>query len=137
MSVIKLILFGFRYYQPSKRLTQRRKGFPLEIVAYAHKAGRRLSIAELLRLDINPYFCYLLQALFMAPYPSGKGEVCKTFMHRFEPGRRLYVQKKPLKRVVFLFTSVSSRSCGADRLFHHIFPLPAPVVGHCDHGTSI
>ena len=25
----------------------------------------------------------------LAPYPSGKGEVCKTFMHRFESGRRL------------------------------------------------
>ena len=24
-----------------------------------------------------------------APYPSGKGEVCKTFMHQFESGRRL------------------------------------------------
>ena len=24
-----------------------------------------------------------------ATYPSGKGEVCKTFMHRFESGRRL------------------------------------------------
>ena len=27
----------------------------------------------------------------MAPYPSGKGEVCKTFMHRFESDRRLLV----------------------------------------------
>jgi hypothetical protein len=25
-----------------------------------------------------------------APYPSGKGEVCKTFMQRFESARRLY-----------------------------------------------
>ena len=25
----------------------------------------------------------------MAPYPRGKGEVCKTFMHRFDSGRRL------------------------------------------------
>jgi len=33
----------YRYYQPSKRLTQRRLGFPPEIVAYADKAGRRLS----------------------------------------------------------------------------------------------
>ena len=33
----------YRYYQPSRRLTQRRKGFPPEIVAYADKAGRRLS----------------------------------------------------------------------------------------------
>ena len=28
----------------------------------------------------------------MAPYPSGKGEVCKTFMHRFESDRRLLIQ---------------------------------------------
>ena len=27
--------------------------------------------------------------LYRATYPSGKGEVCKTFMHRFESGRRL------------------------------------------------
>ncbi|MBI9108646.1 MAG: IS110 family transposase [Spirochaetales bacterium] len=33
----------YRYYQPSKRLTQRRKGFSPEIVCYADKAGRRLS----------------------------------------------------------------------------------------------
>jgi len=33
----------YRYYQPSKRLTQRRKGFPPESVGYADKAGRRLS----------------------------------------------------------------------------------------------
>ena len=26
---------------------------------------------------------------FLAPYPSGKGEVCKTFMHQFESDRRL------------------------------------------------
>lgn len=26
----------------------------------------------------------------MASYPSGKGEVCKTFMQRFDSARRLY-----------------------------------------------
>ncbi len=26
---------------------------------------------------------------FLAPYPSGKGEVCKTFMRRSESARRL------------------------------------------------
>ena len=26
---------------------------------------------------------------FLARYPSGKGEVCKTFMRRFDPGPRL------------------------------------------------
>jgi hypothetical protein len=28
-------------------------------------------------------------ALPKARYPSGKGEVCKTFMRRFDPGPRL------------------------------------------------
>ncbi len=27
--------------------------------------------------------------LCVAPCPSGKGEVCKTFMHQFDSGRRL------------------------------------------------
>ncbi|MBN1646953.1 MAG: IS110 family transposase [Spirochaetales bacterium] len=33
----------YRFYQPSKRLVQRRKGFSSDIVSYADKAGRRLS----------------------------------------------------------------------------------------------
>lgn len=33
----------YRSYQPSKRLTQRRRGQPPEVVSYANKAGRRLS----------------------------------------------------------------------------------------------
>jgi hypothetical protein len=36
-----------------------------------------------------------------ARYPSGKGEVCKTFMRRFDPGPRLHkikhLQKIPFK----------------------------------------
>src|SRR5262249_35415744 len=39
----------------------------------------------------------------MAPYPSGKGEVCKTFMHRFESDRRLLVD---LLRLNFGFDSL-------------------------------
>ena len=31
----------------------------------------------------------LVPIVTMAPYPSGKGEVCKTFMPRFESARRL------------------------------------------------
>ena len=31
----------------------------------------------------------------MALYPSGKGEVCKTFIHRFESGRRLRTPLTP------------------------------------------
>ena len=27
--------------------------------------------------------------IYSAPYPSGKGEVCKTFMHQFDSDRRL------------------------------------------------
>ncbi len=34
----------------------------------------------------------------MVPYPSGKGQVCKTSMHRFESGRHL---KRSLNRVIF------------------------------------
>jgi transposase len=33
----------YKYYVPSKRLTMRRKGQALETIAYADKAGRRLS----------------------------------------------------------------------------------------------
>ena len=36
-------------------------------------------------------FCILSEShmMRMAPYPSGKGEVCKTFMNRFDSDRRL------------------------------------------------
>ncbi len=47
-------------------------------------------------LDIGGLLWYILPesnlpSIFhiMAPYPRGKGEVCKTFMHRFDSGRRL------------------------------------------------
>ncbi len=32
-----------------------------------------------------------LKFLHLARYPSGKGEVCKTFMRRFESGPRLKI----------------------------------------------
>ena len=32
---------------------------------------------------------------FLAPYPSGKGEVCKTFMNRFDSDRRLNKKDQP------------------------------------------
>ena len=32
----------------------------------------------------------------LAPYPSGKGKVCKTFIRRFESGRRLNQRISPL-----------------------------------------
>ena len=38
----------------------------------------------ILRGELSPE-----EPAFTATYPSGKGEVCKTFMHRFESGRRL------------------------------------------------
>ena len=38
----------------------------------------------------------------MATYPSGKGEVCKTFMHRFESDRRLYDAWPPQRFICFL-----------------------------------
>ena len=41
-----------------------------------------------------------------ARYPSGKGEVCKTFMRRFDPGPRLqYLQQhKYITDTDYLFT---------------------------------
>jgi hypothetical protein len=51
----------------------------------------------------------------MAPYPSGKGEVCKTFMHRFESDRRLLLD---LLRLTFGFRLVKngriSRHCSGN-----------------------
>ena len=47
--------------------------------------------------------------LFFVPrarYPSGKGEVCKTFMRRFDPDPRLHSnpqQRRHLSRVAFCF----------------------------------
>ena len=56
----------------------------------------------------------------MAPYPSGKGEVCKTFMHRFESDRRL-----------------SSRIMRSDHIHNVVRILrkeirqwPMPAIGH-------
>ena len=52
----------------------------------------------------------------MAPYPSGKGEVCKTFMHRFESDRRL-LQASEIHRVVRI-------------LRKEIRQWPLPAIGH-------
>ena len=46
----------------------------------------------------------VIMSLCLAPYPSGKGEVCKTFMHRFESDRRLLVDTA---RLTFGFTIFS------------------------------
>ena len=49
-----------------------------------------------------------------APYPSGKGEVCKTFMHRFESGRRLFeIQFEP-RQVPGLSSFVARRRAYLD-----------------------
>ena len=37
----------------------------------------------------QPWF--MLHISCRARYPSGKGEVCKTFMRRFDPGPRLQI----------------------------------------------
>ena len=42
-------------------------------------------------MDKGCRICYIAHVRFQAPYPRGKGEVCKTFMHRFDSGRRLYL----------------------------------------------
>jgi hypothetical protein len=39
-----------------------------------------------------------------APYPSGKGAVCKTAMRRFEPARRLQTNLR-LTRALFIVVS--------------------------------
>ncbi len=44
---------------------------------------------EILQVVNFPFFPISHFAFSMAPYPSGKGEVCKTFMRRFESARRL------------------------------------------------
>ncbi len=53
-------------------------------------ARRRWSAARSYPVWTAPRIAALLWAeSSSAPYPRGKGEVCKTFMHRFESGRRL------------------------------------------------
>src|SRR5207237_10476913 len=56
----------------------------------------------------------------MAPYPSGKGEVCKTFMHRFESDRRLssgIMRSDHIRHVVRI-------------LRKEILQWPVPAIGH-------
>ena len=43
------------------------------------------------RLRLNFPALVIMRLEHKAPYPSGKGEVCKTFMHRFESDRRLSI----------------------------------------------
>src|SRR5438552_18860528 len=52
----------------------------------------------------------------MSPYPSGKGEVCKTFMHRFESDRRL-LRSEHIHHVVRI-------------LRKEIRQWPVPAIGH-------
>jgi hypothetical protein len=60
------------------------------------------------------FSCALIQedVGFMARYPSGKGEVCKTFMRRFDPDPRLQIFciEKPAKIAGFLFLDNTFRS---------------------------
>src|SRR2546426_8870510 len=51
----------------------------------------------------------MLRHVRMAPYPSGKGEVCKTFMHRFESDRRLY--PPDIAPLVFHLPAATIRQC--------------------------
>ena len=44
---------------------------------------------------------YSLSSPAKARYPSGKGEVCKTFMRRFDPGPRLQLHRELWQPVVF------------------------------------
>ena len=42
-----------------------------------------------------------------APYPSGKGEVCKTFMQRFESARRLQITPAVLSVFLYCITNLT------------------------------
>ena len=42
-----------------------------------------------------------------ARYPSGKGEVCKTFMRRFDPGPRLHTSSSIRRTPSFSFPSAA------------------------------
>src|SRR6266566_8927148 len=56
----------------------------------------------------------------MAPYPSGKGEVCKTFMHRFESDRRLchpFMRSEHIHQVIRI-------------LRKEVRQWPLPAIGH-------
>jgi hypothetical protein len=51
---------------------------------------------------------FLETGFYLAPYPSGKGEVCKTFMHQFESDRRLEkLYEKPYLKKKAFFISIS------------------------------
>jgi hypothetical protein len=65
------------------------------------EASRGLKVA-----DARARFCLAVQLFKMARYPSGKGEVCKTFMRRFDSDPRLHLfqrftpKKRPAKMVL-------------------------------------
>ena len=56
--------------------------------------GPRLRNAISRRMFFHSALRNLQSAIDLAPYPSGKGEVCKTFIRRFESARRLRIRKK-------------------------------------------
>src|SRR5262245_3851859 len=76
----------------------------------------------------------------MAPYPSGKGEVCKTFMHRFESDRRFLNQMKALVALVtfiaFCGGTICATACPAHIVIHKQMPLPCHSEETQDHGPT-
>ena len=62
----------------------------------------------------------------VARYPSGKGEVCKTFMRRFDPDPRLHSlnnPRVPSTRIDSIDVAVAVESLPANRLKHCTHPF--------------
>ena len=68
-------------------LARRRGRYSLFVVRRNDDAYHRLS-GQILSIFVE--FCSD-ESSVKAPYPRGKGEVCKTFMHRFDSDRRLVI----------------------------------------------
>ncbi|GMO16697.1 MAG: signal peptidase I [Treponemataceae bacterium] len=68
----------------------------------------------------------------MAPYPSGKGEVCKTFMHQFDSDRRLKMRqydylddlRKETNKKIFNVALLALGIIGFIAFFSHFFIFP-------------
>ena len=71
-------------------------------------------VTALQRIAFSVYSSRYVIPLQMAPYPSGKGEVCKTFMNRFDSDRRLST-KSPAVAGLLVFKADRSRREDAPR----------------------
>ena len=104
------------------------QGFKRKIVAARAASWKsRFFACEASRSDLKVAYARLgsipagrLQLFKMARYPSGKGEVCKTFMRRFDSDPRLH-----------LFTS------SANREDHSRLTGCAPILFHLGKGNGL